>query len=43
MLARTGQNKIGVLPPGSGEAGTFRSADIARAEGQTPHGTLRAS
>ena len=41
VLARTGQNKIVVLPPGSGEAGTFRQADILRAEGQTLHGTLR--
>jgi len=42
VLARTGQNKIVVLPPNAGEAGTFRMADIARAEGQTLHGTLRA-
>jgi len=41
VLARTGQNKIVVLPPGAGEAGTFRQADILRAEGQTLHGTLR--
>jgi len=41
VLARTGQNKIVVLPPESGEAGTFRQADILRAEGQTLHGTLR--
>jgi tRNA-2-methylthio-N6-dimethylallyladenosine synthase len=42
VLARTGQNKIVVLPPNAAEAGTFRMADIARAEGQTLHGTLRA-
>ena len=42
VLARTGQNKIVVLPPGSGEAGTFRQANIERAEGQTLHGTLLA-
>jgi len=43
VLARTGQNKIVVLPPHSGEAGTFRKANIERAEGQTLHGTLLAS
>jgi tRNA-2-methylthio-N6-dimethylallyladenosine synthase len=43
VLSRTGQNKIVVLPPGSGAPGTFRQADIERAEGQTLYGTLRAT
>jgi tRNA-2-methylthio-N6-dimethylallyladenosine synthase len=43
VLARTGQNKIVVLPPAAGEPGTFRDAVIDRAEGQTLYGTLRAS
>jgi len=40
LLARTGQNKIVVLPPGDTPPGTFGQAHIARAEGQTLHGAL---
>jgi len=40
VLARTGQNKIVVLPPDAAAPGTFRAANVERAEGQTLYGTL---
>jgi tRNA A37 methylthiotransferase MiaB len=43
VLARTGQNKIVVLPPHESEPGSFREARIDRAEGQTLYGTLLAT
>ncbi len=43
LLARTGQNKIVVLPPGDTPPGTFGEARIDRAEGQTLHGELVAA
>ncbi len=43
VLARTGQNKIVVLPPASGAPGTFLEARIDRAEGMTLYGTVAAS
>jgi tRNA-2-methylthio-N6-dimethylallyladenosine synthase len=43
LLARTGQNKIVVLPPSDTPPGTFGTAHVTRAEGQTLHGALVAA